>query len=376
MKLPFGIGKQTTEPAPIEKAVLAALGQVNDPNLKKDIVSLGYVQHLKADHNRITFTLGLPTPIFPSKEPLRAEAERAVLAVSGVSSVEIKQVVDIKGESNQHGIRGVKQIVAVGSGKGGVGKSTVAANLAAVLAEYGAKVGMVDGDIYGPTVPIIMGARDETLVQNERGIVPIVSHGIKFMSMGLLSKGSAPLIWRGPMAHKAVQESLLRVDWGELDYLIVDMPPGTGDVHLTLVQTVPVTGAVIVTTPQDIGMTISLKTCRMFEQTKVPILGMIENMSYYLCPHCGKQDDIFGHGAVPAEAERLRIPFLGSIPLNKKIREYADAGTPLILADPAEAGPYINIADRLTTEIYMRNYNKRALVIEEEPEESEESFAV
>ncbi len=362
------------EESTAEKKVLAALGQINDATLKKDIVSLGYVRNLTVKDDRVTFTIGSPTPLFSSKEKLRADAERAVLSIDGIASVEIKLRPDIVSGANIPAIPGVKNVIAIGSGKGGVGKSTVAANLAVVLSEYGAKVGMVDGDIYGPTLPILMGARNAELTQNERGIVPIEAHGIKFMSMGLLSKGSAPLIWRGPMAHKAIQESLLRVDWGELDYLIVDMPPGTGDVHLTLVQTVPVTGAVIVTTPQDIGLTISLKTFRMFEQTKVPVLGLIENMSYYLCPHCGKQDDIFGHGTVAQEAERLHVPMLGSIPLNKKIREYADQGLPLILADPAASASYIDIAERLTTEVYLRNYNKKALVIEEEPDE--DSFAV
>ncbi len=362
-----------------EKSVLSVLGKVLDPALKKDIVSLGYVQNLKIDHARITFTLAIPSPLFPSKEKMREDAERVLSVMPGVASVEIKMQTEIRMEPNARGVSGVKHIIAVGSGKGGVGKSTVAVNLAAVFAEYGAKVGMVDGDIYGPSLPIMMGAKNAELLQNERGIIPIEAHGIKFMSMGLLSKGSAPLIWRGPMAHKAIQESLLRVDWGELDYLIVDMPPGTGDVHLTLVQTVPVTGAVIVTTPQDVGMTIALKTYRMFEQTKVPVLGMIENMSAYLCPHCGKQDDIFGAGTVSAEAQRLRVPYLGSIPLNKKIREYADQGLPLILADPHDAtvaGVYVDIADKLATEIYVRNYNKRTLIIEEEPDEAADSFAV
>jgi ATP-binding protein involved in chromosome partitioning len=359
-----------------EKLILSVLGQVNDPALKKDIVSLGYVQNLKIDGSRVTFTLALPTPLFPSKEKMREDSERVLSVVPGVSSVEISMKTEIRVEPNARGVSGVKHIIAVGSGKGGVGKSTVAVNLAAIFSEYGAKVGMVDGDIYGPSLPIMMGAKNAELQQNERGIIPIEAHGIKFMSMGLLSKGSAPLIWRGPMAHKAVQESLLRVDWGEIDYLFVDMPPGTGDVHLTLVQTVPVTGAVIVTTPQDVGMTISLKTFRMFEQTKVPVLGLIENMSAYLCPHCGKQDDIFGNGTVAGEAQRLRVPFLGSIPLNKKIREYADQGMPLILVDPLTAGAYVDIADKLATEIYVRSYNKKTLIIEEEPEDTADAFAV
>jgi len=359
-----------------EKDIMLALGQINDPYLKKDIVSLGYVRDLTIDHGSVRFTLTLPTPLFPKTETMREESHRVLMATPGVSSADIQLRSEIKSGPNPTGIAGVKNIIAVGSGKGGVGKSTVAVNLALSLAEYGAKVAMVDGDIYGPTLPIMMGAQDAELLQNERGIIPIEAHGIKFMSMGLLSKGSAPLIWRGPMAHKAIQESLLRVDWGEIDYLIIDMPPGTGDVHLTLVQLVSVTGAVIVTTPQDVGMTISLKTYRMFEQTKVPVLGIIENMSGYLCSHCGQQDNIFGYGTVLAEAERLRIPFMGGIPLNRKIREYADKGMPLIVSDPALATVYVDIAEKLAAEIYVRNYNKQALVIEEEPEEAMESFSV
>ncbi|MEK7286590.1 MAG: Mrp/NBP35 family ATP-binding protein [Nitrospirota bacterium] len=358
------------------ETVLTALSQVIDPALGKDIVTLGYVKNININAGCVTFTLAIPAPLFPSKEKMREKAEAILSTLPGISSVEIKMKTEIQTAVPTRGVPGVKHIVAVGSGKGGVGKSTVAANLAAIFSEYGAKVGLVDGDIYGPTVPILMGARNAELNQNERGIIPIESHGIKFMSMGLLSKGSAPLIWRGPMAHKAIQESLLRVDWGEIDYLFVDMPPGTGDVHLTLVQTVPVTGAVIVTTPQDVGMTISLKTFRMFEQTKVPVLGLIENMSTYQCLHCGKEDDIFGAGTVSKEAERLRVPFLGGIPLSKKIREYADSGMPVIFADPMAAGPYVDIADKLATEIYVRNYNKRTLIIEEEPEEASESFTV
>lgn len=362
--------------SPLDKDILSALGRVNDPYLEKDIVSLGYVHDIKIDRGAVRLTLTLPIPLFPKSEKMREEARMAVMAVSGVSEVEIQLHSEIKPGPNPTGIAGVKHIIAVGSGKGGVGKSTVAVNLALSFAEYGARVGMVDGDIYGPTLPIMLGTQNEELTQNERGIIPIEAHGIKFMSMGLLSKGSAPLIWRGPMAHKAVQESLLRVDWGEIDYLIIDMPPGTGDVHLTLVQLVSVTGALIVTTPQDVGMTISLKTYRMFEQTKVPVLGIIENMSSHFCSHCGHEEDIFGHGTVLAEAERLRIPFMGSISLNKKIRECADKGISLIQGEPSIATVFIDIAERIAAEIYLRNYNKRSLVIEEEPEEAVESFSV
>lgn len=361
--------------------ILSALGQVQDPDLRKDIVALGFVRNVRIDGSNVGLDITLPTPIFPAQEKMRDEIIKHVKGQPGVSSVEVKTTVEVSGQaaSDKSGLPGIKNIIAVGSGKGGVGKSTVAVNLAAGLAKYGAKVGLVDGDIYGPTIPIMLGARDRDLQQNERGIIPIESHGIKFMSMGLLSKGSAPLIWRGPMAHKAVQESLLHVDWGDLDYLFVDMPPGTGDVHLTLVQTVPVTGAVMVSTPQDVGLTISMKTFKLFEQTKVPLLGIIENMSYHICSHCGSREEIFGHGAVAQEAERLKIPFLGEIPLDRSIRECADEGMPVVIANPdtPSAKVYLQIIERLAAQVNILNYNRKPLiVIEEEPEASSQTFSV
>ena len=364
-----------------ENDILAALGQVQDPDLKKDIVTLGFVRHVRIDHSRVSLEITLPTPFFPAHEKMRDEMVKRVEGLPGVSSVEVKMTAEVSGQtaSGKNALPGIKNIVAVGSGKGGVGKSTVAVNLAVGLAKYGAKVGLVDGDIYGPTIPIMLGARDRDLQQNERGIIPIDSHGVKFMSMGLLSKGSAPLIWRGPMAHKAVQESLLHVDWGDLDYLFIDMPPGTGDVHLTLVQTVPVTGAVMVSTPQDVGLTISMKTFKFFEQTNVPLLGIIENMSYHLCPHCGEREEIFGHGAVAQEAERLKMPFLGEIPLDRLIRERADQGMPVVIANPdaPSAKVYLQIIERLAAQIKILNYHRKPLVvIEEEPEASSQTFSV
>ncbi len=361
--------------------ILAALGQVQDPDLRKDIVTLGFVRNVRIDGSHVGLDITLPTPIFPAQEKMRDEIVKRVKGPPGVSSVEVKMTAEVSGQaaSGKSGLPGIKNIIAVGSGKGGVGKSTVTVNLAVGLAKYGAKVGLVDGDIYGPTIPIMLGARDRDLQQNERGIIPIESHGIKFMSMGLLSKGSAPLIWRGPMAHKAVQESLLNVDWGDLDYLFVDMPPGTGDVHLTLVQTVPVTGAVMVSTPQDVGLTISMKTFKLFEQTKVPLLGIIENMSYHICSHCGSREEIFGHGAVAQEAERLKIPFLGEIPLDRSIRECADEGMPIVIASPdtPSAKVYLQIIERLAAQVNILNYNRKPLiVIEEEPEASSQTFSV
>lgn len=239
-------------------------------------------------------------------------------------------------------------------------------------------MGLLDGDIYGPTVPIMMGTKNQELFHEEGRIIPATAHGVKFMSMGFMARGDQPLIWRGPMAHKAIQESLHHVDWGELDYLLVDMPPGTGDVHLTLVQTVSVTGAVIVSTPQDVGLTISMKTYRMFEQTHVHVLGLIENMSYHICSHCGQREEIFGHGIVSEAGEKLNIPFLGEIPLDRSIREHADQGAPVLIADPdaPSSKAYLHIAEGLASQIYMRNTTYRPILIEEEPEAQRQTFSV
>src|SRR6266481_2050782 len=261
-------------------------------------------------------------------------------------------------------IKGVKNIVAVGSGKGGVGKSTVAANIAASLAKSGAKVGLLDADIYGPSIPIMMRSSGEPEMKDGT-IQPVVAHGVKLMSMGYMS-GEMPLIWRGPMAHKALQQSLLGVNWGELDYLIVDLPPGTGDVHLTLVQSVPVTGAVIVSTPQDVGLRISMKTLRMFQQTRVPILGIVENMSYYICPHCNSQDHIFGHGGGQRAAQELGIPFLGEVPLDLAIRTQSDIGKPIVIAQPdaPSARTLREIAEKVAAQVSIRTFEAPVLEVE------------
>ncbi|MBI3609595.1 MAG: Mrp/NBP35 family ATP-binding protein [Nitrospirae bacterium] len=363
-----------------EKEILAALSRIQDPDFHKDIVTLGFVDHIAVRDSKVGFEIVLPMPLFPVKEKMREEAAGIVKGLSGVSMVDVKMKSEVTGHAatDRAAIPGVKNIVAIGSGKGGVGKSTVSANLAVGLAKYGAKVGLVDGDIYGPTIPIMMGARTEELRQRDGRIIPIEAHGVKFMSMGFLATGNQPLIWRGPMAHKAVQESLLNVDWGPLDYLIVDMPPGTGDVHLTLVQTVALVGAVIVSTPQDVGLTISMKTFRMFEQTKVHPLGIIENMSYHICSHCGEREEIFGHGMVAQESERLKVPFLGEIPLDIAIRKYADQGMPIVIADPEapSAKAYLEIIERLAAQISIRNYYSKPIQIIEEPEPNPKTFTV
>jgi ATP-binding protein involved in chromosome partitioning len=301
---------------------------------------------------------------------MRDDALRLVGALQGVSSVHINMQAEVKQQPSfsKNSIAGVKNIVAVCSGKGGVGKSTVCTNLAAAMAKAGAKVGLLDADIYGPTIPIMMGKVGSNIESRGNLLLPVEAHGLKFMSMGLMAPGDKPLIWRGPMAHKALQQTLLGVEWGDLDYLFVDLPPGTGDVHLTLVQSISVTGAVLVSTPQDVGLTISMKTYRMFVETNVPILGIIENMSYYECSHCGNKEEIFGHGIVKDAAEKLEIPFLGEIPLDKAIREMSDRGAPVVLSRPesASAQAFEEIIGKLAAQISIANYTSQPLEIIDE----------
>jgi ATP-binding protein involved in chromosome partitioning len=358
-----------SEAAITESNVLDALRSVMDPDLRRDIVSLNFVRNMKIEGGTVSFDVNLTTPACPVKDRLREQSRQAVLdRVPGVKDVRVNMTAEVRRPPTPETgrIRGVKNIIAVGSGKGGVGKSTVAANVAASLARSGAKVGLLDADIYGPSIPIMMRSQDEPEIKDQV-IQPVSVHGVKLMSMGYLS-GEMPLIWRGPMAHKALQQSLLGVNWGELDYLVVDLPPGTGDVHLTLVQTVPVTGAVIVSTPQDVGLQISMKTLRMFQQTKVPLLGIIENMSYYVCPHCGGRDEIFGHGGAALAAESLGVPFLGEIPLDPAIRKHSDAGTPVVLAEPesASARALAEVSGKLAQQVSIQAFRSIPLTIVEE----------
>ena len=243
-------------------------------------------------------------------------------------------------------IPGVRSILAIASGKGGVGKSTTAVNLAVALARSGLAIGLLDADIYGPSLPRMLGLKDAKPEAQDRTLIPLEAFGLKAMSMGFIVPGEAPVIWRGPMVTSALDQMLRGVRWGELDALVVDFPPGTGDTHLSMAQKVPITGAVIVSTPQDIALVDARKGAGMFEKVGVPILGLIENMSYYLCPHCGERSEIFGHGGVRAVAEETGMAFLGEIPLDARIRETGDAGTPIVAADPdgAHAKAYLDLA--------------------------------
>jgi ATP-binding protein involved in chromosome partitioning len=356
-------------PPVTKEQVLEALKNVQDPDLHTDIVKLGFVRDLRICEGAVSFEINLTTPACPVKESMQKEAQSIVAAIPGVESVSVKMTAEVQPHKgmNTEALKGVKNIIAIGSGKGGVGKSTVSSNLAVAFAMAGAKVGLLDADIYGPSIPIMLGKPGETLIR-ENLIQPKVAHGVKFMSMGFFAQGDQPLIWRGPMAHRAVEQCLTDVEWGDLDYLFVDLPPGTGDVHLTLVQTVPVTGAVIVSTPQDVGLTISMKTLRMLEQTNVKMLGIVENMSYHLCTHCGQREEIFGHGGARTMSGQLNIPFLGEIPLDTTIRTAADRGMPVVAAAPdSPAGKtYQEIARKLAAQISIANYAAPKLEVVEE----------
>src|SRR5437868_470594 len=359
--------KDEKNPAVTDEQVLGVLKRVQDPDLRKDIVSLGFIRNLKIDSGNVSFDLNLTTPACPVKDQMRDQAVALVKGLPGVDNVEIKMTSEVRAmpQLDKSSLKGVRNIFAVGSGKGGVGKSTIAVNIAASLAAAGARVGLLDGDIYGPTTPIMLGLELPPKSVGNR-MIPQESNGLKFISMGLLVKSDQPLIWRGPMAHKALQQCLFDVEWGELDYLVVDLPPGTGDVHLTLAQAVPLTGAVIVSTPQDVGLRISMKTLRMFQQTRVPILGIVENMSYYICPHCNSQDHIFGQGGGSRAARELGIPFLGEVPLDLAIRTQSDAGVPIVIAQPQASSSKMlrEIAEKVAAQVSIRAYEAPVLEVE------------
>ncbi len=281
------------------EAVLDSLKSVIDPDLRKDIVSLGFVKNLTIDGGRVQFTIELTTPACPVKDLLKEQAHAAVSALAGVEAVEIAMSAVVRSvTAPEHGrppLPGAKNVIAVGAGKGGVGKTTVAVNLALALAKAGSRVGILDGDIYGPNVPLMLGLKAQ-LATDGKQIIPAEKFGIQVVSIGFMTDEDAPVIWRGPMVHGAIQQFFRDVAWRDLDYLIIDMPPGTGDVALSLSQTVPVAGAIVVTTPQEVSLSDSRRAVRMYQKLNVPTLGIVENMSYYACPNCHHESDIFGYG--------------------------------------------------------------------------------
>ena len=347
----------------MESAVLDALKVVRDPDLHRDIVSLGFIKDLKVDGGRVAFTIELTTPACPVKEQMREQARAAVMELPGVSAVDVQMSARVRQASVGDGARaplpGIKNVIAVGAGKGGVGKTTVAVNLAVALAKCGSRVGIIDADIYGPNVPIMLGLKTQLATDGQK-IVPAEKYGLQVISMGFLTADDAPVIWRGPMLHGALQQFFREVAWSNLDYLVVDLPPGTGDVALSLSQTVPVAGAIVVTTPQQVSLADSRRAIAMYKKLNIPTLGIIENMSYFACPSCGHEADIFGHGGGEQMAADLGVPFVGRIPIYQPIREGSDTGVPLMISEPdSPAGrALVAAAERTAAQVSIASYNR------------------
>jgi ATP-binding protein involved in chromosome partitioning len=339
--------------------VLGALSAVRDPDLHKDIVSLGFVKDVKIAGGDVDFTIELTTPACPVKDQMKSEAEALVRALPGVTAARATMTADVRarGGFGRQAVPGIRNIIAVGAGKGGVGKSTTAVNLAVALQKKGARVGLMDADVYGPNTPQMLGITRGPEVVGEKTMAPPEAYGIKVISMGMLVPPDQPIIWRGPMLHGAVQQFMRDVAWGELDYLIVDLPPGTGDVSLSMAQSVPVAGAVVVTTPQGVSVSDVRKAVAMFRQLNIPVLGVVENMSYFVCGHCQERTEIFGHGGGARMAEDLGIPMLGEVPIDTRVREGGDEGKPIVAAAPdsAAARAFIEVAGRVAAQVSIQN---------------------
>src|SRR3954467_12595605 len=344
--------------------VLRALSVVKDPDLGRDLVTLGMIENVNIDQTgNVSFTIVLTTPACPVKEQLKQQSESVVSAIPGVRGVtaEVTSRVRSGTMTQREGIPGVSNTIAVGSGKGGVGKSTVAVNLALALAREGARVGLLDADVYGPNVPLMMGSTARPMQGPDNKIVPIEAYGLKLISMGFFIDADSPVIWRGPMLTKLLTQFMYDVNWGELDYLIMDMPPGTGDIQLTTAQSVPLTGAVMVSTPQDVALLDAGKALMMFKKLNVPVLGIVENMSTFVCPHCGDPTDLFGHGGAQAAAVRYGVPFLGEIPLHLSIREGGDSGRPVVADAPEspQAQAFVQVARNLAAQVSVVAYHQQ-----------------
>jgi ATP-binding protein involved in chromosome partitioning len=332
------------------QAVMEALGTVLDPELGKDLVSLGMIKDLEVSGSNVRFTINLTTPACPLKTEIRQNALEAVQGVAGVEEIEIEMDADVPIGQRKSEHENIRNVIAIASGKGGVGKSTVAVNVAVSLAEKGARVGLLDADIYGPNIPTMMGV-DRLKGAEDKKIIPAESHCVKVMSIGFLVKPEQALIWRGPMLHSAVQQFITDVDWGELDYLVIDLPPGTGDVQLSLAQTLDIQGGVIVTLPQQVSLDDARRGMNMFKELNVPIFGVVENMSYLETPE-GETMDIFGAGGGEKLAEEAGVPFLGSIPIDPRVRKGGDLGMPVVISDPD--APVSKALDQVTEKIAAR----------------------
>ncbi|MBI2923611.1 MAG: Mrp/NBP35 family ATP-binding protein [Planctomycetes bacterium] len=345
--------------ADLKSQVMDLLRTINDPEIAKDLVSLNMIKNVAVAGGVVTIDIDLTTPACPLKEQISREVTARVRAIPGVTDVKINFGAQVRAEARQGGgLPNVKHIIAVGSGKGGVGKSTVAANMALALAGDGARVGLMDLDVYGPSIPLIMGVQGMRPEVSEKAnrIIPVERLGVRIISFGFFVPAQEATIVRGPILAGIVRQFLNDVEWGDLDYIVVDLPPGTGDIQLSLCQMIPLTGAVVVTTPQDVALLVATKAITMFNKLQVPMLGMIENMSSFLCPHCHKSTDIFGHGGARAAAHKMNIPFLGEIPLDPAIRFAENDGVPIVRAQPdtAQAKAFVEAARNTAARISMK----------------------
>jgi ATP-binding protein involved in chromosome partitioning len=355
----FLVGRNPVENL-TEQSILEALRNVQDPELHRDIVSLGMVKNLSVDHGQVKFTVELTTPACPLRETIERDCKQALGQVPGISGLEISFGAQVRGSKAGAGqtdlLPTVKNVVLVAAGKGGVGKSTVAANLAVALQLHGAATGLLDADIYGPSVPILMGIKGEPRKIEVNGgykIEPSMAHGVPVMSIGFFLDPDQAVIWRGPMLGKALHQLMADVHWGDLDYLVVDMPPGTGDVQITFSQQLKVSGALLVATPQDVALADVIRAKSMFDKVMIPIVGIVENMSYFICDGCGKKHEIFSRGGAQRAAERFQIPYLGEIPITPALREGGDRGVPILIQDPKSevSKSFFEIAARLAGQL-------------------------
>lgn len=323
-----------------KEQIIEAIRPVNDPEIGRGLVELGMIPNVEIDGRNVTVHVELTTPACPLRGKIADDLREALATLPDLGEVAFKWSSRVRpsggGRSDAEPIKGVKNTIAVASGKGGVGKSTVAVNVATALAKAGASVGLLDADVYGPSIPLMMGTHDKPMMRNQR-IVPLEAHGVKLMSIGFILDPEKALIWRGPLVAQLITQFLNDVDWGELDYLVIDLPPGTGDVQLTLVQKIPISGAVIVTTPQEVALADAVKGLKMFQEVKTPILGIVENMSGFICPSCNEVHDIFGTGGGKRTAEQYGVELLGQIPLEPSVRAGGDEGTPVIVSHPDSA---------------------------------------
>jgi ATP-binding protein involved in chromosome partitioning len=347
--------------------ILQALSAVSDPDLHKDIVSLGFVKDVAIDGGRVAVTIELTTPACPVKEQMKEQARAAVMQIPGVTDVDIRMTAQVRAavsrDLNKGSVPGVKNVIAVGAGKGGVGKTTVAVNLALALAKTGSRVGIIDGDIYGPNVPIMLGI-DAPLGTDGEKILPAEKYDLQVVSMGFLATDDAPVIWRGPMLHGVIRQFFQEVRWDNLDYLVIDLPPGTGDVVLSLSQTVFVAGAIVVTTPQQVSLADTRRAIAMYQKLEIPILGLIENMSHFVCPSCRHESDIFGSGGGEKLAAQTHVPFLGRVPISEPLRVGGDTGVPIILSDPTSpaALAFIAAAERTAAQVSIQSFGKAPII--------------